>query len=114
MIPLGSTTLVPNGPDQSIAVFSTTGLLAGTHVIEAIYNGDGNFNTATSSALSFTLSGLQRHDESADSYRQSRRWCAGLRAAGGDRRLHRNGLFRLYAAARYGDDLRVQSRFAGC
>ena len=48
-------TLTPNGPNQSIARFTTTGLLAGTHSIYAIYNGDANFATSTSSPLSLNL-----------------------------------------------------------
>jgi hypothetical protein len=47
--------LTPNGPNQSIAIFSTTGLLAGSHSVYAIYTGDANFNTATSSTLALTL-----------------------------------------------------------
>lgn len=56
VVQLGTATAVtPNGPNQSIAVFSTTGLLAGSHSIYAIYNGDANFNTATSSTLPITI-----------------------------------------------------------
>jgi trimeric autotransporter adhesin len=53
--PGGAITLTPNGPNQSIARFTTTGLLAGTHSIYAIYNGDANFGTATSSTLPLTI-----------------------------------------------------------
>jgi hypothetical protein len=56
VVQLGSPTLTPNGPNQAIAVFSTTGLMAGTHSIYAIYNGDTNFNNATSSTLALNLS----------------------------------------------------------
>jgi trimeric autotransporter adhesin len=56
VVQLGSPTLTPNGPNQAIAVFSTTGLLAGAHSIYAIYNGDSNFNDATSSTLALNLS----------------------------------------------------------
>lgn len=56
VVQLGTPTpLTPNGPNQSIAIFSTTGLLAGTHSVYAIYNGDANFNNATSSTLAITL-----------------------------------------------------------
>lgn len=56
VIQLGTATAVaPNGPNQSIAIFTTTGLLAGSHSIYAIYNGDANFNTATSSTLGVTI-----------------------------------------------------------
>lgn len=55
LVTLGISTLTPNGPNQSIAVFNTTGLLAGTHSIYAIYNGDSNFTAATSSTLPITL-----------------------------------------------------------
>ncbi len=56
VVQLGSPTLAPNGPNQAIAVFSTTGLLAGAHSIYAVYNGDTNFNDATSSTLALNLS----------------------------------------------------------
>jgi hypothetical protein len=56
VVQLGSPTpLTPNGPNQSIAIFTTTGLLAGTHSVYAIYSGDANFNTATASTLAITL-----------------------------------------------------------
>ena len=48
-------TLVSNGPNQSIAIFSTTGLQAGTHSVYAIYNGDSNFSPATSSTYALNL-----------------------------------------------------------
>lgn len=56
VVQLGSPTLTSNGPNQSIAVFSTTGLLAGAHSIYAVYNGDANFGSATSSTLALNLS----------------------------------------------------------
>jgi trimeric autotransporter adhesin len=56
VIPLGSPILTPTGPNQSIAVFTTTALLAGSHAIYAIYSGDGAFDPATSSTLGFALS----------------------------------------------------------
>ncbi len=53
--PAGAITLTPNGPNQSIARFTTTGLLAGTHSIYAVYGGDANFSPATSSTLPLNL-----------------------------------------------------------
>jgi hypothetical protein len=56
VIQLGTATAVtPNGPNQSIAIFTTTGLLAGSHSIYAVYNGDANFNVANSSTLPITI-----------------------------------------------------------
>ena len=51
----GMLALTPNGPNQSIARFTTTGLLAGVHSIYAIYNGDANFAAATSLTLPMVL-----------------------------------------------------------
>jgi hypothetical protein len=51
----GSITLTPNGPNQSIARLTTTGLLPGVHSIYAIYNGDANFAPATSLSLPMTM-----------------------------------------------------------
>ena len=51
----GAITLTPNGPNQSIARFTTTGLLAGVHSIYATYGGDANFSPATSSTLPLNL-----------------------------------------------------------
>ena len=48
---IGTGTLVPNGPNQSIANFPTTGLLAGTHSVYAVYSGDTNFTAVTSSTM---------------------------------------------------------------
>jgi trimeric autotransporter adhesin len=56
VILLGSSTLVPEGPSQSIAVLSTTNLLAGVHSVYAIYSGDNTFLTATSSVLPLIMS----------------------------------------------------------
>ncbi len=51
----GSITLTPNGPNQSIARFTTTGLLAGGHSIYAVYSGDANFAAATSSTMPLNI-----------------------------------------------------------
>jgi trimeric autotransporter adhesin len=51
----GAITLTPNGPNQSIARFTTTGLLAGVHSIYGVYGGDANFSSATSSTLPLNL-----------------------------------------------------------
>jgi hypothetical protein len=51
----GAITLTPNGPNQSIARLTTTGLLPGTHSVYAIYNGDANFAPATALSLSTTV-----------------------------------------------------------
>ncbi len=51
----GLITLTPNGPNQSIARLTTTGLLPGTHSVYAIYNGDANFAAATSLSLPMTI-----------------------------------------------------------
>jgi trimeric autotransporter adhesin len=56
VLQIGSPTLIPNGPNQAIAMFSTTGLLAGVHSIYAVYNGDTNFNDATSPTMALNLS----------------------------------------------------------
>ena len=56
VVQIGSPTLIPNGPNQAIAMFSTTGLLAGAHSIYAVYNGDTNFNDATSPTMALNLS----------------------------------------------------------
>ena len=56
VVQLGSPAVtVPNGPTASIALFNTTGLLAGAHSIYAIYSGDDNFSTATSPVLTLTI-----------------------------------------------------------
>jgi hypothetical protein len=56
VIQLGTATaVIPNGPNQSIAIFTSTGLLAGAHSIYAVYGGDANFNIATSSTLPITI-----------------------------------------------------------
>jgi hypothetical protein len=51
----GAVVLTPNGPTQSIARFTTTGLLAGGHSVYAVYNGDANFGPANSSTLPLTI-----------------------------------------------------------
>ena len=56
VVQIGSPTLIPNGPNQAIAMFSTTGLLAGAHSVYAVYNGDTNFNEATSPTMALNLS----------------------------------------------------------
>ncbi len=48
--------LVSNGPNQSIAIFSTTGLQAGTHSVYAVYGGDANFSPATAATYSLNVS----------------------------------------------------------
>ena len=58
---LGSAPLLSNTVNTSYATFSTTGLVAGTHNITAVYSGDSVFNKETSSPLTvnigdFTLS----------------------------------------------------------
>jgi hypothetical protein len=59
IVQLGGTssqfTLTPNGPNQSIARFTTTGLLAGQHSIYAVYGGDANFASATSSTMPINI-----------------------------------------------------------
>ncbi len=55
-IQLGNPTpLTPNGPNESIARLSTTGLLAGGHSVYAVYGGDANFGNATSSPLAIAI-----------------------------------------------------------
>lgn len=56
VVDLGSATLVANGAEQSIAVLSTTNLLAGTHDISAAYSGDSIYQSSTSAVLPVTLS----------------------------------------------------------
>ncbi len=48
--------MAPNGPTASIGLFSTTGLLAGTHHIYAQYSGDDNYAPSISPVLALTLS----------------------------------------------------------
>ena len=48
---IGSGTVDSSGQ----ATFSTTALAVGSHTITAVYNGDGNFNTSTSSAVTNTV-----------------------------------------------------------
>ncbi len=47
----GSTALVTVSLTAGVATFSTTTLAAGTRSITAVYNGDSNFNSSTSAAL---------------------------------------------------------------
>ena len=55
-VQLGNPTpLTPNGPNESIARLSTTGLLAGGHSVYAVYGGDASFANATSSPLAVTI-----------------------------------------------------------
>ncbi len=49
-------TLVANGPTASIGLFTTTGLLPGTHHIYAQYSGDDNYAPAISAVLNLSLS----------------------------------------------------------
>ncbi len=49
-------TLVANGPTASIGLFTTTGLLPGTHHIYAQYSGDDNYAPAISAVLALSLS----------------------------------------------------------
>ena len=49
-------TLVSNGPTASIGLFTTTGLLPGTHHIYAQYSGDDNYAAALSAVLVLSLS----------------------------------------------------------
>ncbi len=49
-------TLVANGPTASIGLFTTTGLLPGTHRIYAQYSGDDNYASAISAVLVLSLS----------------------------------------------------------
>ena len=49
-------TLVANGPTASIGLFTTTGLLPGTHHIYAQYSGDDNYASAISPVLVLSLS----------------------------------------------------------
>ena len=66
-IQLGNPTpLTPNGPNESIARLSTTGLLAGGHSVYAVYGGDANFGNATSSPLAIAIYGLQPDDGAPD------------------------------------------------
>ena len=56
VLSLGVSTLVPNGPNQSIALLSTTGLPAGADSVYAVYGGDSNFSPANSPTLALTYS----------------------------------------------------------
>jgi hypothetical protein len=51
----GSTTLGTGTVSNGKATFSTSTLIAGSHPITAVYGGDTNYNTSTSSALTQTV-----------------------------------------------------------
>jgi hypothetical protein len=51
----GSTTLGTGTVSSGKATFSTSTLIAGSHSITAVYGGDTNYNTSTSSALTQTV-----------------------------------------------------------
>ena len=55
-VQLGSGNLTANGLSQSIATFSTISLAAGTHSVYALYNGDTNFSTSSSSPIALAFS----------------------------------------------------------
>jgi trimeric autotransporter adhesin len=55
-VQLGSGNLTANGLSQSITTFSTISLAAGTHSVYAVYNGDANFTTASSSPIALAFS----------------------------------------------------------
>ena len=48
----GGTSIASSALTHGIASFSITTLAVGTHTMTAVYNGDGNYNTSTSSVLS--------------------------------------------------------------
>ncbi len=51
---LGTAVLSADGPYMSMATFTTTGLQDGTHSIFAIYKGDTNYGSSTSTTLAIT------------------------------------------------------------
>src|SRR5439155_5855181 len=51
----GATTLGTGSLSSGQATFTTTSLAAASHSITAVYNGDGNFITSTSSVLTQTV-----------------------------------------------------------
>ena len=51
----GSTTLGTGTVTDTTAIFSTTSLIVGSHSISAIYGGDTNYNSSTSSTLTETV-----------------------------------------------------------
>jgi trimeric autotransporter adhesin len=55
VIQLGTGSLVPNGPTQSVATYSSTNLPAGAHSVYAVYAGDTNFNSVTSTPTALSL-----------------------------------------------------------
>jgi hypothetical protein len=48
---LGSATVSSSGGNLAVAGLSSTGLLEGTHLIDAVYSGDANYTTATSATI---------------------------------------------------------------
>ena len=57
VIQLGNgSVLVPNGPNASIATFTTTGLLPGLHRIYAQYTGDDDYAAVTSAVTTLSIS----------------------------------------------------------
>lgn len=51
---LGTANLASNGIDSGVAVLSTTGFSAGTHIDYVVYAGDGTFTSGQSSDISIT------------------------------------------------------------
>ena len=51
----GSTTLGTGNVSSGTATYSTSSLAVGSHSITAVYSGDGNYNTSTSSKLTQTV-----------------------------------------------------------
>lgn len=57
VIQLGNgSALIPNGPDASIAIFTSTGLLPGLHHIYAQYTGDDDYASGTSGVTTLSIS----------------------------------------------------------
>jgi len=63
VLPTGTVTLSMDGANQgsvsvvsgTTATFTITAPTSGTHTLQAAYGGDGNFNSSTSSSVSFTV-----------------------------------------------------------
>jgi hypothetical protein len=55
VVQLGTGALVPNGPTQSVATFSSTNLPAGAHSVYVVYAGDTNFGSVTSTPTALSL-----------------------------------------------------------
>lgn len=53
--PLGTFTVSSNGPGAGFASVSTTGLKRGTHVVTAVYSGNGSYSTSTSAAVTVNI-----------------------------------------------------------